>query len=68
MRSVTELDVDQIVDLIKRSDRADAVALLKNALAVAHSAGATQGTAEAYERADQVLAKFMPIRVRGPAS
>jgi len=66
MRQVTELDVAQIVDLIKRSDRADAIALLKNVLAVAHSAGATQGTIETYERTDEILAKFMPIRVRGP--
>lgn len=48
----------QIVDLIKRSDRDEAIALLLSALAVARSAGVVQGTVDAFDRADAVLEEF----------
>jgi len=65
--SVTDLDAAQIVDLIKRSDRGDAIELLKSALAVAHGAGARQGTVESYQRTDEVLASFMPMQIKRDA-
>lgn len=57
-----EIDLGQIVDIIKRVDREEAIGLLKGALAVAHSGGVCEGVAEAHKRADAVLAQFMPAK------
>jgi hypothetical protein len=66
-RKVTDLsdiDVEQIVDLVRRADRKGAIDLVRGALAVARSAGVIAGATEAFNRADKVLAEHH-IQERG---
>lgn len=40
---IVEINVEQIVDLVKRADRADAIELIKSVVATARSAGVVEG-------------------------